>query len=239
MSNGRLPVLLSVCLGLLAPLSASHAVPVQFTGQATVGTLQATNGFLADFLGTQPTVGDTLTFSIVFDSDSIGPQQLLGPEIAMYMGGVTASSFTLNGVTLQTGAGDPASILVTTLDTPGVLGIPGFADGYALTAGGNSDGQGRRWAINFFFFGALGGLPDLAAPTTLPDITGFQAVGLGFRSFRPTGDTETFDGFGAPLDSLAAVPAPSALWLMLTAIAAALGKGVRGAGKRFRGLRQP
>ncbi len=236
MSSGRFSLLVSICLGLLAPLSSSHAVPVQFAGQATVGALQATNGFLADFLGTQPTVGDTLTFSITFDTDSIGPQQLLGPEIASYMGGVTASSFTLNGVTLQTAPGDPASILVTTLDTPGVLGIPGFADGYALTAGGAADGQGRRWAINFFFFGAQGGLADLAAPTTLPDIAGFQAVGLGFRSFRPTGDTETFDGFGAPLDSLAAVPAPSALWLMLTAIAAAFGKGARGAGNRLRGL---
>ncbi|MCC7257185.1 MAG: hypothetical protein IT486_02320 [Gammaproteobacteria bacterium] len=223
-----------ICLGLLAPLSSGQAVPVQFAGQATVGVMQADNGFLADFLGTQPTVGDTLTFSIVFDADTVGPQQFIAPDVVRYTGGITASSFTLNGVTLQTAPGDPASVLVTTLDTPGVLGIPGFADGYSITAGGATGGQGRRWAINFFFYGALGGLPDLSAPTTLPDIADFQAVGLGYRSFRNVNGNEIFDGFGAPLDSLAAVPAPPAVWLMLTAIATAF---FNGAGSKFRSFR--
>lgn len=224
MSKGMSRLLTALGFGLLAPLSASQAVPVEFTGQATIAVLQTTNGWLADFLGAVPEVGDTLTFTIVFDADTLGPQQLLAPEIARYTGGVTSSSFTLNGVALQTTVGDPASVLVTTLDTPGVLGIPGFADGYSITAGGGRDDQGRRWAINFFFYGALGGLASLDAPLTLPDIAGFQAVGLGYRSFRTVGTSEAFDGFGAPLESLAEVPVPAAAWLMLTAVAAAAGR---------------
>ncbi len=100
-----------------------------------------------------------------------------GPDTVNYYGGITSASFSLNGATLETAPGDPASVLVTMLDTPPVLGIPGFHDGYSFTAGGASDSQGRRWALNVFFYGFNGGLPDLDAPSSLPDLSNFAVGG--------------------------------------------------------------
>lgn len=216
-----------LCTVLIAPLPAVQAAPVQFIGQATVATLQASNGYLADFLGTTPQLGDTLEFSMTYDPDTLGLQQFVGPDTVSYSGGITSATFTLNGVTLDTVPDAGASVIVTALDTPPVLGIPGFFDGYSITAGGATGQDGRRWALNFFFFGANGGLSSLAAPTTLPEIAGFQFAGLGFRSFRPVGNTEALDGFGAQLDTLAPVPAPAAAWLFATATLAALTRARR------------
>jgi hypothetical protein len=203
---------------LLAATPALEAAPITYDGQATIASAAGGNGFLADFLGTTPAIGDVLTFTVTFDPATLGPRFDVAPGTASFDGGITNARFTLNGVTLDTGSGNQASVLVTIIDTPPVLGIPGFADGYSFTAGGPSDDQGRRFAINLFFFGADGGLDDLSAPQEFPAIDGFALAGFGFRSFRQTGEVETFDGFGAPLDSLAAVPAPPAAWLLATGL---------------------
>jgi hypothetical protein len=59
--------------------------------------------------------------------------------------------------------------------------------GPQFSAGGASDAQGRRWALNLFFYGFNGGLPNLDAPSSLPDLGDFAVGGLGYRSFRPDG----------------------------------------------------
>jgi hypothetical protein len=204
---------------LLTATPALEAAPITYGGQATIASAAGTTGFLADFLGTTPAIGDVLTFTVTFDRATLGSRFDVAPGTAGYDGGITRATFTLNGVTLDTGEGNPASVLATVLDTPPVLGIPGFYDGYSFTADGPTDGQGRRFSINFFFYGANGGLDDLQPPQAFPALADFALVGFGFRSFRQTGEVEIFDGFGAPLDSLAAVPAPPAAWLLATGLA--------------------
>jgi hypothetical protein len=203
-------LLLSFTLALGAP---ALAVPVTFVGTAHVSSVSNANGLLADFLGAPPAIDDILTFSITYDAATLGAQQPTGfPNTVAYTGGITAISLTLNGVTLSANTAGPglSSVFVST-HTSEVLGIPGFYDGYGLTSGSGTNANGDRWAANFFFY--YGGLTSLAAPTTIPDFSQFQFVGLGYRSFDVN---QQFDGFGSLLDGLA-VPEPSALMLLLPA----------------------
>lgn len=189
----------------LAMGGAASAVPVTFVGQATVSSVDNTNGQLADFLGASPAVNDVLTFSLTYDAATLGPQLATGfPNTVIYSGGITEISMTLNGVTLLANTTGPglSSVIVSTATSP-VLGIPGFFDGYGLTAGSTRNGNGDRWAANFFFY--YGGLTSLNAPQTIPDISQFQFVGLGFRSFDVN---DQFDTFGSLLQTLT-VPEPA------------------------------
>jgi hypothetical protein len=209
--------LLLISFALAAP---SGAVPVTFTGQAEISSLQSTFGLLDDFLGVAPSAGDVLSFSVTYDFDTVGVSQPTGaPETVIYSGGLTAVSILLNGVTLSANTTGPglSSVIVSTHDME-VLGIPGFFDGYGLTGGSATNANGERWAANFFFY--YGGLTSLDAPTTIPDFSQFQFVGLGFRSFDTN---QNFDGFGALVQDLGQVPEPSAVVFLLAAAAGLLG----------------
>lgn len=210
MPSLRSLLLVSLTLALGAP---ALAAPVTFVGQAHVVSVDDTNGQLGDFLGAPPALDDVLTFSITFDASTLGAQSPTGfPNTVAYSGGVTAVSLTLNGVSLAADTTGPglSSVLVST-HTSEVLGIPGFYDGYGLTAGSGVDANGNRWAANFFFY--YGGLTSLAAPTTIPDFSQFQFVGLGFRSFDVN---QQFDTFGSLVDALN-VPEPSVALLLIGA----------------------
>ncbi len=216
---------ISLLTTLLASASLAgvvNAAPITYTGSAQiVAPLLTSNGLLADFLGTIPAVNDILNFTITYDPATLGAQVPAGTDGASYTGGVTAASMTLNGVTLQTNSTGPgqASVLVTTSQTPGQFGIQGFFDGYGLTAGNLANANGRRWAVNFFFYdylGSAGQLPNLSAPQSIPNFSDFQFVGLGFRSFNAAGQ---FDGFGALVLALRPavinnVPEPATLGLL-------------------------
>lgn len=210
MRSLRFLLMLSFALALGAP---AVAVPVTFVGTAHISSVSNANGQLADFLGAAPAINDIVTFSITYDAATVGPQQQTGfPNTVFYPGGITAISLTLNGVTLVADTTGPglSGVLVST-HTSEVLGIPGFYDGYGLTSGSGTNANGDRWAANFFFY--YGGLTSLAAPTTIPDFSQFQFVGLGYRSFDVN---QQFDTFGSLLDNLA-VPEPSVGLLLLTA----------------------
>jgi hypothetical protein len=199
---------------LFVTAAAANAVPVTFVGTAHVSSVDNANGQLADFLGAPPLINDVVTFSITYDAATLGPQNPTGfPNTVAYSGGITAITLTLNGVTLSadtTGAGS-SSVIVSTHTSP-VLGIPGFFDGYGLTAGSGTNANGDRWSANFFFY--YGGLTSLAAPTTIPDVSQFQFVGLGFRSFDVN---QQFDTFGSLVQNVAA-PEPGVALLGLAAL---------------------
>lgn len=204
-----LPRLVATTL-ISAMAVAVNAQPQKFQGSATIVGSDNSHGQLTDFLSGVPNAGDTLTFSLTYDPDTLGAFVSGGPGIGFYAGGLTDVSFTLNGVTLSadTTPANQSSVLVTTLQTPGVLGIPGFFDGYGLTGGSARDANGNRWAVNFFFYDFDGAnqLPNLDAPTTIPSLSDFAFVGLGFRSFDRN---DEFDGFGSLLNRLEPVPDPN------------------------------
>lgn len=190
-------------------LNSAQADPIIYNGTGTILPPIAPevfnqNGFLGDFFpGDVPEVGDTVSFRAVFDPDSVipDPDATNTAELGFYLGGITEISFTVGNTTLNAiRSPDPAAresaIIVTTADTD-QLGIPGFRDGYAITAG-TPLSIDPRWGVNLFFTGAFGGLTSLDALTELPDPDDFEFVGFGFRSFRGT----LFDGFGAFLDTL-------------------------------------
>ena len=208
---------LAVVAFALSGAVAAQAAPVTFVGTAQINALDSTLGLLDDFLGTTPSLNDVITFSVTYDSATLGPAVPgLPPDIAQYAGGITSFSMTLNGVTLvaDTTAPGLASVLVTTSQTP-VLGIPFWFDGYGLTGGSPTNPNGDRWSIGLFFY--YGALTNLDPPTTIPTFSQFQAVQLGFRSFN---SAQLFDGFGAQVQALTPAPEPSLAGLVAAGLGA-------------------
>jgi hypothetical protein len=201
-----------IALASCAWIGAAQAAPITYTGQAQIVSVSSALGLLPTYLGSTPSVGDVVTFTLTYDAATLGPQQLIQPpETVLYPGGITSFSMTLNGVTLaepDTRQPGESSLIVTTSATP-VLGIPGFVDGYSITAGTTNDVNGNHWGANFFFFD--GNLASLAAPTTIPDPAQFQIAGIGYRSFNAQGQ---FDSFGAYPLTIAVVPEPATAALL-------------------------
>lgn len=199
---------LAAC-ALSLSLNSAQADPIIYNGTGTIlppiaPAVFNQNGFLGDFFpGDVPEVGDAVSFRAVFDPDSVipDPGATNTAELAFFLGGITEISFTVGNTTLNAirspyPAARESAIIVTTADDDQLL-IPGFRDGYAITAGSPLTND-PRWGVNLFFTGAFGGLTSLDQLTELPNPDDFQFVGFGFRSFRGS----IFDGFGAFLDTL-------------------------------------
>ncbi len=201
-----------IVLAVCAWAVTAQAAPITYTGQAQIVSVTSTLGLLPTYLGSTPSVGDIVTFTLTYDAATLGPQQLVQPpETVLYPGGITSFSMTLNGVTLaelDTRQPGESSVFVTTSATP-VLGIPFFIDGYSITAGTTNDASGNHWGANLFFFD--GGLTGLSAPSAIPDPAQFQLSGLGYRSFNAQGQ---FDSFGATPLSISVVPEPATAALL-------------------------
>lgn len=221
----------ALLVGLFSAATVS-AAPSTFSGSARIiSPLVTGNNTLTDFLITAPAVNDVVTFSATYDPATLLAGFPVTPQTTYFANGITHFNMTLNGVTLMVdptlsvnaSPADQQAALIVTNSPIDVLGIVGFHQGYAFTAGNIADANGKHWAVNLFFTG--GNLANTNAPSAFPDPTQFQFAGLGFRSFDRA---QNFDGFGALLiPKTTAVPAPAVAVFLFPGLAMLLVRRAR------------